>query len=162
MNGNQKVAVVRSQKEEVNWNEVFRELMSRVTNPGEAFASLSSDSREIFLELIKSHADHSTKALDFFFERVGEREKQLRLRKIFGFASSAKLQEDAWRSAYEEYQLLSSKITADHIEFAQRVISAHSMMVMTALQALQGAAGQQLGMLKLGFPGGNEQQSQDT
>jgi len=161
MNDNQKVAVVRSQKEEINWHEIIRELMGRATNPGEAFASMSSDCREIVLELVRSHSEQSAKALEFLTNRISERERHLRLRKIFGFASNAELQNEAWRSAFEEYQQLSSKITGDHVEFAQRIISAHSMMVMTALQALQGPAGQQLGMLKLGLLGDSEPQNQD-
>ena len=79
--------------------------------------------------------------MDLFEKRLEQQEKNLRWRKVFGFAFKSDLSKEAWKSTYPEFRQITGKIEKQHGEILGKFVAAHSAMVKEGAEAVNSILG---------------------
>lgn len=143
MNGHQDstmqtVRTTRNINENINYQELLRAALETVDSQAVANATevLSDHSRSIVQSVAESFTARYQDAMVLFSSRLDQEEKDLRWRKVFGFAFKSDLSKEAWKNKYLEFRQITGMIEKNHANILNKFVSAHIAMVNQSIQAL--------------------------
>jgi len=149
MSGKQRVMTTRIIKESVDYEALVRamlEFASSQSLDSEAVAgameTLSNDSRSIIEGVMKSFEGRYQDAIKLLEKRLGQYEKDLRWRKVFGFAFKSDLRKEAWEAGYREFLDVAGAIESQHARVLGSFVAAYCAMVGQAAEALTSVMGE--------------------
>lgn len=150
MNGHQDstmqtVRTTRNINENINYQELLRASLETVDSQAVANAAevLSDHSRSIVQSVAESFTARYQDAMDLFSRRLDQGEKDLRWRKVLGFAFKSDLSKEAWKNKYPEFIKITGRIEKNHARILNKFVAAHIAMVNQAVQALAAVSNNQ-------------------
>lgn len=134
----QTVRTTRNINENINYQELLRAALETVDSQAVANATevLSDHSRSIVQTVSESFTARYQDAMVLFSRRLDQGEKDLRWRKVFGFAFKSNLSKEAWKNKYPEFMQITDRIEKNHAKILNKFVAAHIAMVNQSVQAL--------------------------